>query len=199
MSRNCSGGGTGRTRETQQANNSGMRKEMKDILNRLRGGDLRSIGRANEIAQEIEIDPSLFEAVFRGLYDGDPIVKMRSADVIEKSTKNEPNLLSDYTSRVISILTSAEQQEVCWHMAQIAPRLKCTAKEENQIIRALKRYLTHKSKIVRVSALDALASIAERNGSILNEVIKIVQIQAKTGSPALQSRARKLLQRLEKK
>jgi len=172
---------------------------MKDILNKLRGGDLRSIGRANEIAQDVEKDPSLLKAVFRGLYDGDPIVRMRSGDVIEKATKNEPDLLSSYTSEVISILTSAEQQEVCWHMAQIAPRLKCTAREENQMIRALKRYLTHKSKIVRVSALDALASIAERNGSILNEVIKMVQIQEKTGSPALQSRARKLLPRLERR
>ena len=64
------------------------------ILNKLRGGDLRSIGRSNEIAGEIEKNASLFETVFRGLYDNDPIVRMRSADVIEKVTQNKPELLS---------------------------------------------------------------------------------------------------------
>jgi len=84
-------------------------------------------------------------------------------------------------------------------MAQIAPRLAYSPNEENEIIKALKRYLTHKSKIVRVSAMESLASIAERNPSILNEVIEIIKVQKAIGSPALQSRGRKLLQRLERK
>ncbi len=169
------------------------------VLDKLRGGDLRSIGRSNEVAGDIEKNVSLFETVFRGLYDSDPIVRMRSADVIEKVTQIKPELLSNHTSEVISILTTAEQQEVCWHMAQIASRLAYSPNEENEIIKALKRYLTHKSKIVRVSAMESLANIAERNRSILNEVIEIIKVQKATGSPALQSRGRKLLQRLERK
>lgn len=171
---------------------------MKNILDKLRGGDLRSIGRANEVAGDIEKNVSLFETVFRGLYDSDPIVRMRSADVIEKVTQNKPELLSNHTSEVILILTTAEQQEVCWHVAQIAPRLAYSPNEENEIIKALKRYLTHKSKIVRLSAMESLANIAERNRSILNEVIEIIKVQKATGIPALQSRGRKLLQRLER-
>jgi HEAT repeat protein len=170
---------------------------MTDILQNLRGGDLRSIGRANEVAQEIEKNSSLFEAVFSGLYDSDPIVRMRSADVIEKVTRHKPELLSSHTTEIISILTSDDQQEVCWHMAQIAPRLEYTANEENLIIKALKSYLSHKSKIVRVSAIESLAIFAERNSSILNEVIDVIKNQIETGSPAVQVRGRKLLQRLE--
>jgi len=169
------------------------------VLDKLRGGDLRSIGRSNEVAGDIEKNVSLFETVFRGLYDSAPIVRMRSADVIEKATQNKPELLSNYTSEVISILATAEQQEVCRHMAQIAPRLAYSPNEENEIIQALKRYLARKSKIVRVSAMESLANIAERNPSILNEVIEIIKVQKETGSPALQSRRRKLLQRLERK
>jgi len=170
-----------------------------DILDKLRGGDLRSIGRSNEVAGDIEKNVSLFETVFRGLYDSDPIVRMRSADVIEKVTQNKPELLSNHTSEVISILTTAKQQEVCWHMAQIAPRLAYSPNEENEIIKALKRYLTHKSKIVRVSAMESLANIAERNRSILNEVMEIIKMQEATGSPAIQVRGRKLLKRLNVK
>ncbi len=170
-----------------------------NVLDKLRGGDLRSIGRSNEVARDIEKNVSLFKPVFKGLYDGDPIVRMRSADVIEKVTRDKPELLSNHTSKVISILTTAKQQEVCWHMAQIAPRLAYSPNEEKQIIKALKRYLTHKSKIVRVSAMESLANIAEKNHSILNEVIKIIKVQKATGSPAIQARGRKLLQRLERK
>jgi len=172
---------------------------MTDILEKLRGGDLRSIGQANEVAQEIEKNSALFGAMFSGLYDSDPVVRMRSSDVIEKVTKNKPELLSGYTSQVISILASAEQQEVCWHMAQVAPRLDCTVNEENEIIEALKMYLLHKSKIVIVSAMESLAIFAERNSSILYEVIEIIKVQKENGSPAVQSRGRKLLQRLKRK
>ena len=171
---------------------------MTNILDDLRGGDLRSIGRANEIADKVEQNSALFGEVFKGLYDNDPIVRMRSADVIEKVTKNKPQLLRGFTSKIISILASAEQQEICWHMAQIAPRLACTKNEVNQIIKILKRYLSHKSKIVNVSAMESLAVFTQINSSILNEVIEIIKEQEKTGSPAVQSRGRKLLKRLEK-
>ena len=169
------------------------------ILDKLRGGDLRSIGRSNEVAQDIEKNVSLFETVFKGLYDSDPLIRMRSADVIEKVTRKNPQLLSNHTSEVISILITADQQEVCWHMAQITPRLECSPSEENEIIEALKRYLTHKSKIVRVSAMESLANIAETNHSILNKVIEIIEVQKATGSPAIQARGRKLLKRLRVK
>lgn len=175
-----------------------LRGKMPDILEKLRGGDLRSIGRANEVAQEVKNHPALFETVFNGLFDDEPVVKMRSADVIEKVTQSNPELLSGYTSRVISILRTAEQQEVCWHMAQIAPRLKCNTSEENEIIELLKKYLLHKSKIVNVSAMASLAIFAERNHAILNDVIEIITAHKETGSPAVKSRARKLLRRLER-
>ncbi len=84
-------------------------------------------------------------------------------------------------------------------MAQVAPRLDCTVNEENEIIEALKMYLLHKSKIVIVSAMESLAIFAERNSSILYEVIEIIKVQKENGSPAVQSRGRKLLQRLKRK
>ncbi len=168
------------------------------ILDKLRGGDLRSIGRANEVVGDIEKNVSLFETVFKGLYDSDPIVRMRSADVIEKVTQKKPELLSNHTSEVISILATVEQQEVCWHIAQMIPRLKYTPEEEKEIVDGLNMYLSHKSKIVRVSALEALTDLAEKNQTIVKEVIEIIKVQKATGSPALQSRGRKLLQRLER-
>ena len=57
---------------------------MNEILHKLQGGDLRSIGRSDEVVQDILNKPSLFKDVFMGILSDDPIVRMRSADAIEK-------------------------------------------------------------------------------------------------------------------
>ncbi len=169
------------------------------ILDKLRGGDLRSIGRSNEVAGDIEKNVSLFETVFRGLYDSEPIVRMRSADVIEKVTQNKPELLSNHKKEIISILRNETQQEVCWHIAQMIPRLKYTPEEEKEIVDGLNKYLSHKSKIVRVFALEALTDLAEKNKAIVKEVINTIRLHVETVSPAIQARGRKLLKRLNEK
>lgn len=169
---------------------------MSAILEKLQGGDRRSIGRANEVVQEIKDNPLLFDSVFDGLTNDDPVVRMRAADAIEKVTQSKPELLSGYTSSVISLLNNSKQQEVCWHLAQIAPRLKYNESEEKEIIECLNSYLVHKSKIVQVSAMESLAILAERNKTLLNEVIRIITAHKATGSPAIQSRGLKLLKRL---
>jgi len=172
---------------------------MTNILDKLRGGDLRSIGSANEVAKEIANNTEQFKIVFSGLYDDDPVVRMRAADAVEKATKDRRELLAGYSTKVISILKTTEQQEVCWHMAQIAPRLDLSQSEERQLVGLLKKLLSHKSRIVMVSAMDALAGFAEKNKTLLNEVIEIIKRQMEGGSPSVLSRGRKLLQRLEKK
>jgi len=87
-------------------------------------------------------------------------------------------------------LKSADQQEICWHIAQVVPRLKYTNKEERQLLEILKKYLSHKSKIVRVSALESLAIFAKRDNSIMDEVAQIIRMQVEIGSPAIQARGR---------
>jgi len=168
-----------------------------NMLEKLRGGDLRSIGRANEIVADIKKDSTLIEKVFPGLYDSDPVVKARCADVIEKTTIDRPELLSSHKQDIISILQNETQQEVCWHIAQIIPRLKYTPVQEKEIIAGLNRYLSHRSKIVRVCALEALTDLAKKNTMIVKEVIKTILFHVKTGSPAVQARGKKLLKRLK--
>ncbi len=172
---------------------------MTSILDKLRGGDLRSTGNADAVAEEIITSPELFTAVFNGLYDDDPIVRMRSADAVEKASKERPELLAGYSSKVLSVLETIDQQEVCWHMAQISPRLVLTQSEKKQIIELLKGLLSHESKIVRVSAMDAMASFAERDETIVDEVKEIIRAQMKSGIPSILSRGRKLLHKLERK
>lgn len=59
---------------------------MHEILQKLTGGDFRSTGRSEEVVEDVIRDPSLFAVVFHGMLSDDPLIRMRSADAIEKIT-----------------------------------------------------------------------------------------------------------------
>jgi hypothetical protein len=169
---------------------------MTKVLDKLKGGDRRSIGRADEVVSEIQKNQSLFKEVFKGLYIDDQVVRMRSADVVEKISRQNPGLLAGFEKTIIKELSQIEQQEVCWHIALILPRLSYTKAQEKEILEILKGYLSHKSKIVNVNAMEALAMLATKNNTILRDVKQIIKLKVASGSPAIQARGKKLLKRL---
>ncbi len=169
---------------------------MADILAKLGGGDRRSIGRADEVVEQVLADPARFERVFRGMSHHDPVVRMRASDVVEKVTRARPDLLAGYAGGVITLLENTDQQEVCWRLAQIAPRLVCQPEERSRLVSLLKSLLAHKSRIVQVSAMEALTALAEASPALKDEVIQLVKAQMTLGAPSVVARGRKLLSRL---
>jgi hypothetical protein len=112
-----------------------------DILERLQGGDRRSIGRAGEIVQEVLADPSLFSTVFSGLLHDDRLVRMRAADVTEKVTAKIPALLQPYKRQLLYTISKFPEKEIRWHVAQMLPRLKLTQSEQAMAVKILLSYL----------------------------------------------------------
>lgn len=171
---------------------------MSNILKKLKGGDLRSKGRSEEVVEEILKDPDLFGAVFEGMLDKDPVVRMRSADTIEKVSAKHPEYLQPFKERLINEVSKVEQQEVRWHTAQMISYLDVTKKEQNRIFKILKSWFRNpgKSKIVQVFAMQAMADIAEKDRNKKPEVLKIIKEALQSGAPAMKSRAKKLLTKL---
>ena len=167
-----------------------------NILHKLSGGDLRSIGRADEVVDDIGRKPALFDAVFMGLYDDDPCVRMRSADVVEKVTRSHPEYLGKWKTAVLDDISRVDQQEVIWHMAQIFPRIPWTLAERKKVLGLLRKYLEHQSKIVVVSTMQALAELAEQHPKLKNEAVRLIRPLTLGGSPAIRARGKKLLQQL---
>jgi hypothetical protein len=106
-----------------------------DLLERLKGGDRRSIGRVPEVVAEVLANPGLFGSLFRAMNAADPLVRMRAADAVEKITVHTPAILRPYKKDLIDIAETATQQEVRWHVAQLLSRrpgtARCEAGEEN--------------------------------------------------------------------
>jgi hypothetical protein len=152
----------------------------------------------NEVVEEVLRDPKLFKVVFEGMMSGDPVIRMRSADAVEKITAEHPEYLKPYQAKLIQQVARIEQQEVRWHVAQMFPRLKVSSEERTAMVEILLDYLHDRSKIVKTFSMEALAALAEEEASIRSRVIALLGELTRTGSPAMKSRGRKLLQRLNR-
>jgi hypothetical protein len=159
----------------------------------LAGGDRRSIGRATEVVAAVLAEPALLPALAEGLDHPDPLVRMRCADALEKVTARRWSALRPYKERLLSLLARSDQQEVRWHLAQMVPRLELSREEQHVAVAQLWRYLDDRSRIVRTCALQALADLAMREAALRPRVVALVEECIRSGSPAMQSRGRKLL------
>ncbi len=170
---------------------------MSGLLTRLQGGDRRSIGRSDEIVAEVLAQPSRFEELFAGLLDADPIVRMRAADAVEKITAKRPDWLKPHKRQLLGSVATIDQQEVRWHVAQMLPRLELTQRERRRATDILLGYLNDQSSICRTFALQALADLSEGDVRLRAKVIGLLKEAARSGTPAMKSRAKKLLKSLD--
>jgi hypothetical protein len=67
---------------------------MHEELNKLAEGGRRSIGKSNEVVVDVIRNPSLLGLVFQSMLSDDPLIRMRSADPIEKITVMHQLLLT---------------------------------------------------------------------------------------------------------
>jgi hypothetical protein len=136
---------------------------MSSILSRLEGGDLRSIGNANELASTAESDKKTFDEIFKGIFSNNPLIAMRASDIIEKVSQKHPEYLQPHKKRIINSLHIFQQQEVKWHIALMLSYIELSENELNTAVNTLISWLNdinNKSQIVKVNSLQALANIA---------------------------------------
>ncbi len=170
---------------------------MKSIIEKLKGGDFRSIVNSNEVVEEVLTNPGLFDEVFKAMLNEDPLVRMRAADAVEKITREHPDYLQPYKTDLVKNVAAVNQQEVRWHVAQMIPRLILTKEERTNSAEVLFNYLEGDSKIVQTNALQALADLSTEDAVLRQKVFQVVEKLAETGSAAVKNRALKLLEEME--
>jgi hypothetical protein len=168
----------------------------KNILALLEGGDRRSIGRADQVAAIVAKDAGLFPELIAGLWSGDPLVRMRAADATEKVTRGNREFLQPYKKELLGLMAETKQQELRWHLAAMIPRLRLSARERQLAVSLMNGYLDDGSSIVKTSALQGLADLAQDDTSLRPKVIEVLRESSRTGTPAMKARSRKLLVRV---
>lgn len=176
-----------------------MPREMRrrSIADMLKGGDRRSIGKANQIAKLVLSEPKRLAELFECLWDENPIVRMRAADAAEKVTVTRPELLNPHKRELLGLLGEADQIELRWHLSLMVPRLELTSPERQRAAASLKRYLEDRSSIVKTFALQGLAGLARQDGNLRELAKQAVEESLRTGTAAMKARARKLMKELK--
>ena len=163
------------------------------IIDELRGGDRRSIGRSNQVVARLRHCPLVFPVLIEGMHHPDELVRMRAADAAEKLTVLHPEWLRPFKVQLITLAAKEKQQEVRWHLAQMLPRLKLTMRDRAVVVAVLRRYLKDESRIVKIFAMQGLTDLAQQDPRLAASIRPLISSLIRTGSPAVKSRGRKLL------
>jgi hypothetical protein len=166
---------------------------MHALLKQLAGTDRRSIGRSNQVVKQVLANPKLFRTLIAGMLDADPIIRMRSADAVEKITAIHPTLLRAYKKLLLHQVARSDQPEVRWHVAQLFSRLELTPKERRLVMTILAKYLHDKSSIVKTFSMQALADIAIQEPELRPGIVRKLERLTLTGTPAMRARGKKLI------
>ena len=169
-----------------------------DILKNLSGGDRRSIGKADRVVEQILKTPALLRDVAQGFTHDDPVIRMRCADVAEKISAAHPEWLKRHKQALLSFASTVQEKEVRWHMAQMIPRLELSPSEKRRAVALLFKYLEDGSQIVKTFSMQALFEMSAADAKLRARVIPILQGTVHNGSPAVRSRAKKLLTAIDR-
>lgn len=139
----------------------------------------------------------LFPGLIAGLWSADPLVRMRAADVAEKVTRSNREVLGPYKKALLDLMVEVKEKEVRWHLAVMVPRLLLNAKERKLAVSVLNDYLEDDSSIVKTFALQGLADLTRDDPSLRPGVMELLRDAARNGTAAMKARSRKLLLHLE--
>ena len=159
-------------------------------------------GRAQEIAEWIGDLPRRIPSLIELMWDDDPGVANRAADVLERVSRwASPAVMRaimEFKEPLIGLLAEATLPKVRWNLALTVPRLKLTVAECRRVSAALNGYLDDASSIVKTAALHGLADLTRQDASLALDVTDLLRMAERTGTPAMRARSRLLLKALER-
>jgi len=164
-----------------------------------------SLGRVPEAFALIEAQPRLAAHLIELLWDDDPGVVQRAADVLERisariSHKPSPalqSILAASKDALLGLLTEAQPKKLRWNLALTLGRLPLTVPDCRRAAVAFRAYLDDPSSIVKTAALQGLADLTRHDPSQLPAVLDLLRIHGRSGTPAMRARSRILLKSLE--
>lgn len=162
------------------------------LLDQLKTGDRRSIGRSEAVVRAALRSPGRLLELAAGLGHPNGLVRMRASDALEKVSRERPEWLRPIRAELLTLAGETREQEVRWHLAQLLPRLGLRRTQRQRLVWILRGYLRDPSAIVRVSALQALVELSSRDRTLERLVRRQLRRALTRGTPAERARARQL-------
>jgi HEAT repeat protein len=166
------------------------------VIARLSGGDRRSPGAAGDVAEHAVRDPSLVPVLVALLRHGDPLIRMRAADALEKVSRERPVAVSPFAETLVREIGPHPQREIRWHLALMLPRLDLNGALRDDAVSLARAYLADRSRIVVAEAMTALAFFARDDPALRDWLVPELERFASGDVPSARSRAKRLLREL---
>jgi len=160
------------------------------------GHDLAS-GRAFEVAMRVLEQPRLANRLIECLWDDSDGVACRAADALDTVSHELPRVLAPWKEPLLGLMAEVRPIKLRWHLAFFVSRLRLTPAECRRAADVLRTWLDDRSSIVRTCAMQTLADLTGQDSSLLAEVLDLVRILSRSGTPAMRARGRVLVRQLE--
>ena len=170
---------------------------MNALIERLKGGDIRSDGEANDVAADVLNHPKLFALLYAGLAEPDDLVRGRSAHALEQVSRSKPDLLLPYLDQLAAQSAEDPLPMVRWHLAMIFANLAVFEEQIEPLSSALFRLLDDNSVFVKSWAVSSLTIIGRRYPGLRAQVTEEIKALRSESGKAIQSRVRIALDVLE--
>jgi hypothetical protein len=166
-----------------------------------------SVGRVPEVTALVLAHPSKAERLIELVWDEDPGVSNRAADVLERISRRKPlaavsgliPILTCWKSPLLGLMAEATRNKLRWNLALTVPRFTLTLSECRRAAASLHSYLDDRSSIVKTAFMQGLFDLALQDPQLLPAVLDQLRVLARSGTPAMRARGHKLLERLEAK
>jgi hypothetical protein len=162
----------------------------------LSGGDRRSIANSNRARELVGAKPARVAELASLTSDDDWLVSMRALDLLEKIAHDQVDLVQPYKQVFLGPLADSDKWEIRLQIVRALPLPQWTADERTRAIQILRENVAYPQTFVRAWALDSLATFAIGDPRLMRVVKKLLDDFERSGSKALQARARNIRARL---
>jgi hypothetical protein len=156
-----------------------------------------SLGRIAEVVDLVCAHPRRVEQLMECLWDDDQGVVNRAAQAAEELSRYSPALVQPWKTALLGLLAEATENKLRWSLALIVPRLHLSAAECQRAAAILHTYLEDPSSIVKTFALQGLADLARQDPALGAQVLDLLRLHSRSGTPAMRARCRILLKAIE--
>lgn len=136
---------------------------MNEVLRMLAGGDLRSEGRAAEVAARVIGEPDRLPALAEGLSLDDKLIRARTCMSMEVMSRTHPELLEPLVPELVRTAERENVAQARWHLAEIFCNVPLDPAHTERAVVVLLGYLGDKSKIVTYCAVQALGVLGRHS------------------------------------
>ncbi len=164
----------------------------------LASGRRLDAGRVWEVVELVEGSPTRIAQLVECLWDDDATVANRAADALERLTRDRPERAQRWKEPLLGLMAEAQEKKLRWNLALLVPRLKLTVPECRRVAAVLHAYLDDPSSIVKTASLHGLADLTRQDKSSLPEVLDLLRVVGRSGTPAMRARSRILLKAIER-